>query len=40
MVFWIIAAIFLVACVSTSFMFCVMGCPSPRYFDADWAALA
>ena len=40
MVFWIIAAIFLVACVSTSFMFYVIGCYSPRYLLADCAAFA
>ena len=40
MVFWMMFAIFLVACVSTSFMFCVMGWASPKYLDADWAALA
>ena len=33
-------AIFLVAYVSTSFMFYVIGCMSPRYLRADWAALA
>jgi len=39
-VFWIIAAIFFVAYVNTSFMFWVIGCMSPRYLRADWAALA
>jgi len=40
MVFWMMPAIFFVACVSTSFIFCVMGCASPRYFAALWAAFA
>ena len=39
-VFWMMPAIFLVAYASTSFIFWVIGCASPRYLDADWAALA
>jgi len=39
-VFWMIVAIFFVAWVNTSFMLSVMGCASPRYLAADWAALA
>ena len=40
MVFWMMFAIFLVACDKTSFIFYVMGCASPKYFEADWAAFA
>ena len=40
MVFWMMFAIFLVAWDKTSFIFYVIGCPSPKYFEADWAAFA
>lgn len=39
-VFWMMAAIFFVAWLNTSFIFWVMGCASPRYLAADCAALA
>ena len=39
-VFWMMAAIFLVACESTSFIFCVIGCDSPKYLAELCADLA